>query len=139
MSVYEHRGAVPRIDPTATVAPTAVVSGEVTVGPGTRILHHAVISAEDGPVTLGADVVVMEHALIRGRAGHPCTIGDAVMIGPHAHVNGSAVGDGAFLATGSSVFPGSRIGAGSEVHDTMPSIMRWQSEFYQAHAENREI
>ncbi|WP_244209514.1 hypothetical protein [Rathayibacter festucae] len=37
------------------------------------------------------------------------------MIGPHAHVNGSTVEDEAFIATGASLFPGSRIGAGAEV------------------------
>jgi carbonic anhydrase/acetyltransferase-like protein (isoleucine patch superfamily) len=37
------------------------------------------------------------------------------MIGPHTHVNGSVVLDQAFIATGVSLFPGSRIGAGAEV------------------------
>ncbi|AXG55511.1 hypothetical protein SLCG_4356 [Streptomyces lincolnensis] len=32
--------------------------------------------------------------------------GDAVMIGPHAHVNGASVGSEAFAATGASLFPG---------------------------------
>ena len=38
-----------------------------------------------------------------------------MLVGPHAHVNGARVGDGAFLATGSALFPGCVIGAGSEV------------------------
>ena len=37
------------------------------------------------------------------------------MIGPHAHVNGSTVESECFIATGASLFPGSRIGAGAEV------------------------
>ena len=57
----------------------------------------------------------MENAVIRGRARHPAVIGDDVLIGPHAHVNGAQVADGCFLATGSSPFPGSVAGAGSEV------------------------
>jgi len=195
MPIFEHRGATPRIDPGAYVAPTAVISGAVIIGAGTRILHLAVITAEDGPVRIGTDVVVMEHALVRGRAGYPCVIGDAVMIGPHSHVNGATVGDGAFLATGCSIFPGARIGDGAEVRinavvqvnttlasgavvpigwvavgdrmfpadqhdkiwaiqqaldfpgtvygatrsDTMEDIMRRQSEFYGAHADDTEL
>src|SRR5262249_39910292 len=54
-------------------------------------------------------------ALIRGRAGHPATIGDHVIVGPHAHVNGAEVGDHAFLATGAAIFPGASVGAGAEV------------------------
>ncbi|MGH1548631.1 gamma carbonic anhydrase family protein [Leifsonia poae] len=89
--------------------------GDVRIAAGARILHGAVLSAEDGVVTIGEDSVVMEHALVRGRAGHPAHVGAAVMVGPGAHVNGSTVGDEAFIATNASLFPGSRIGAGAEV------------------------
>ena len=113
--LIEHRGARPTVDPSAYVAPTAVLCGDVHVGPEARILFGAVLTAEDGRVEVGARCVVMENAVVRGRDGHPATIGDDVMVGPHAHVNGSTVGDGCFIATGASVFPGSRIGDGAEV------------------------
>ena len=113
--LIEHRGASPRIEPSAYVAPTAVISGDVTIGPEARILHGAVVTAEDGRVTIGARVVVMEHALVRGRAAHPVSIGDDVMIGPHAHVNGATIADEVFIATGASLFPGSSVEAGSEL------------------------
>jgi len=111
----EHRGATPVIDPNAVIAPTAVVSGAVTIASGARVMHGAVITAEDGAVTIGENSVVLENAIIRGRAGHDVTIGDAVMIGPHAHVNGAIIGDEAFIATGASVFPGAIVEAGAEV------------------------
>jgi carbonic anhydrase/acetyltransferase-like protein (isoleucine patch superfamily) len=113
--LVEHRGHRPKVSPTAYVAPTAVVSGDVTLGPGVRVLHGAVVSAEDGTMTLGENVVVMENALVRARAGHPVIVGDAVMIGPHAHVNGAVIGAGVFVATGASLFPGSTVGDGAEV------------------------
>jgi carbonic anhydrase/acetyltransferase-like protein (isoleucine patch superfamily) len=113
--LFESRGARPRVDPGALVAASAVVSGDVTIGTGSRIMHGAVVTAEDGPVVIGADVVVLENAVIRGRAGHPTVIGDSVMIGPHAHLNGCAVGTGSFIATGASLFPGSIVGDGAEV------------------------
>lgn len=111
----EHRGGRPQVDPSAYVAPTAVLSGAVTVGAGARVLHGAVLTAEDGEVRIGARVVVMEHALIRGRATHPAVLGDDVMIGPHTHINGALVESEAFIATGASLFPGAVIGAGAEV------------------------
>jgi len=113
--LVRHRDREPSIHPTAYIAPSAVVVGDVRVEAGARVLHGAVITAEDGAVTLGENTVVMEHALIRGRAAHPARIGAAVMVGPHAHVNGSVVADEAFIATGASLFPGSRIGQGAEV------------------------
>lgn len=113
--LIEHRGRRPEIHPTATVAPNAVVAGDVTIAAGARVLFGAVISAEDGRVEIGSESVVMEHALVRGRAGHPVVLGDRVLVGPHAHVNGARIEDEVFLATGASVFPGSTIGRGAEV------------------------
>ena len=113
--LIEHRGAAPTVDPSAYVAPNAVLCGDVHVGPEARVLFGAVLTAEDGRVEVGARCVVMENAVVRGRDGHPVTIGDDVMVGPHAHVNGATVGDGCFVATGASLFPGARLGDGAEV------------------------
>lgn len=113
--LIEHRGAQPTIDPSAYVAPNAVVCGDVRIGAGARILFGAVLTAEDGHVAVGERVVVMENALIRGRRRTPAVVGDDVLVGPQAHVNGAVVEEGAFLATGAAVFPGAVVGAGSEV------------------------
>ena len=110
-----HRDHEPSIHATAYVAPSAVIAGDVRIGAGARILHGAVLTAEDGAVTIGENTIVMEQALIRGRARHPALIGSSVMIGPHTHVNGAVVEDEVFIATGASLFPGSRIGRGAEV------------------------
>jgi carbonic anhydrase/acetyltransferase-like protein (isoleucine patch superfamily) len=113
--LVEHRGARPTIDPSAYVAPTAVLCGDVHVGPDARILFGAVVTAEDGKVEIGARCVVMENALLRARAAHPVRLGDDVLVGPHAHLNGCEAGEGCFLATGCSLFPGARLGREVEV------------------------
>ncbi len=104
-----------RVHETATVAPSAVVSGDVTLGPGVRVLAGAVLDGSRGPITLGEDVLVMEHAVLRGRAEHPVTVGDAVLIGPHTNVTGARIGDEVFVATGACVFAGAVVGARSEL------------------------
>jgi carbonic anhydrase/acetyltransferase-like protein (isoleucine patch superfamily) len=113
--LLEHRGKRPVVPDSAYVAPSAVLCGAVVLGERVRVLHGAVLTAEDGAVRTGSDVVVMENALVRGRASHPTTIGDAVLIGPHAHVNGATVEDAVFVATGASLFPGSVAGTGAEL------------------------
>lgn len=112
---YEHLGARPRIHPGAVIAPTAVISGDVTVGAGSQVLHGAVITAEGGPVTLGENVIVMENALVRASAVHPVHIGSHVLVGPMASVAGATIADEVFLATGTRIFNGARIGRRSEV------------------------
>jgi carbonic anhydrase/acetyltransferase-like protein (isoleucine patch superfamily) len=113
--LVEHDGKRPSVHESAYVAPTAVVCGDVRVGPDSRILFGAVLTAEGGPVEVGERCIVMENALVRGRQGHPVVLGDHVLVGPHAHVNGARIDHDVFLATGVSVFPGARIGHGSEV------------------------
>jgi carbonic anhydrase/acetyltransferase-like protein (isoleucine patch superfamily) len=113
--LIRHRGRRPVIHPSATIAPNAVIAGDVRIAAGVRVLFGAVITAEDGSVRIGSESVVMEHALVRGRAAHPVVIGDRVLVGPHAHVNGARIEDEAFIATGASIFPGATIGRGAEI------------------------
>jgi len=89
--LVEHLGRRPTVDPSAWVAPTALLSGDVRVGPGCRVLFGAVLSDDGGSIELSEHVIVMEHALIRGRAGHPVQIGHNVIVGPFAHVNGARI------------------------------------------------
>src|SRR5437764_14080235 len=85
--LVDHDGRRPSVDPSAWVAPTAVLSGDVRVGPDCRVLFGAVLSDEGGPVELAEQVIVMENALIRGRGGQPARLGPHVIIGPHAHIH----------------------------------------------------
>jgi carbonic anhydrase/acetyltransferase-like protein (isoleucine patch superfamily) len=111
----ESQGMRPRIASEASIAPSAVISGDVVIGPHTRIGHGAVITAEGGPVVIGSHCVVMETAVIRGVPGQITTLGDHVMVGPRAYLVGCVVDDDVFLATGATVFNGAHIGQGAEV------------------------
>jgi carbonic anhydrase/acetyltransferase-like protein (isoleucine patch superfamily) len=111
----EHEGKRPSVDPTAWIAPTAVLCGDVTVGPRCEIAFGAVIAAEGGSVSLGTEVIVREHAVIRATAAHPVSIGDHVLLGPHAMLRGCEVADQCFIATGVAMFDGARIGHQTEI------------------------
>jgi gamma-carbonic anhydrase len=113
--ILTHRGERPVVPGSAYVAPSAVLCGAVTLGERARVLHGAILTAEDGEIWVGDEVVIMENSLVRGRSRHPVSVGNTVLIGPHAHVNGSTVEDEVFIATGASLFPGSVAGAGSEL------------------------
>ena len=108
--IIEHQGQSPTIDPTAWIAPNAVICGDVKIGAGSRVSYGAVLSAEGGPVEIGAHCIIMEHAVIRGTSPYPARLGDHVLVGPHAHLSGCTVGGNVFVATGASVFTGARLG-----------------------------
>ena len=51
----KHREITPSVHPDAYVAPTAVLSGQVSVGAGSCVLHGAVLTADGGPIVFGTD------------------------------------------------------------------------------------
>ncbi len=111
----EHRTKRPRVAESAYIAPTAVLCGDVTIGPHSRVLFGAVVTAEGGPVTIGANCVIMENAVVRGVPAHPTVLGDHVLVGPHAHLTGCVVEGESRIATGAVIFNGARLGLGAEV------------------------
>src|SRR3989442_11226277 len=113
--ILAHGGKRPLIDTSAYVAPTATICGEVSVGPESRVLFGAVLTAESGPVTIGERCIIMENAVIRGVAHHPASLGDHVLVGPHAHLSGCRIEDDVFIATGACIFNGATIGARATV------------------------
>ncbi len=113
--LIEHEGCSPTVHPTAYVAPTATLSGDVRVGPGCRVLFGAVLTAEGGPVELGEGTIVMENAVLRGTRRDPLRLGRQVLVGPTSYLTGCQVEDEVFLATGCRVFNAARIGTRSEV------------------------
>jgi gamma-carbonic anhydrase len=103
------------IDAGATIAPTALIDGDVTIGAGTCILPGAQIVSHGAPVVIGSDCVIMESAIIRGAGKHACHIGDGVLVGPHAHVSGARIEDGVFIGTGAVVLNGSVLRSGTVI------------------------
>ncbi|MDQ1137160.1 carbonic anhydrase/acetyltransferase-like protein (isoleucine patch superfamily) [Microbacterium sp. SORGH_AS 1204] len=112
---FSHLGEEPRIHPDAVIAPTAVISGDVTVGAGCQVLHGAVLTAEGSRIVLGENTIVMENALVRASSTHAVHVGPHTLIGPMASVAGADIGEEVFLATGTRVFNGADVGDRCEV------------------------
>jgi carbonic anhydrase/acetyltransferase-like protein (isoleucine patch superfamily) len=116
----------PKIHSSAYVAPSATISGDVTIGAGCAVLHGAVITAEGAPITIGSESVIMENAVLKASGGSarqfPLSIGDRCIVGPHAYVVGATIGNGCFVASGAKIFngaalePGSGVALGAIVH-----------------------
>ena len=110
-----HSSKKPFVDPSAWIAPNAVLCGDVTIGSGCRIMYGAQVIAETGSITIGRECIIMENAVLRSSSMHPLHIGNNCLIGPNAHVVGSTIEDEVFIATGAAVFHSSHLGKGSEI------------------------
>ncbi len=109
----------PKIHSSAYVAPTATLSGDVTIGAECAVLHGAVVTAEGAPVTIGPRTVIMENAVLKASGGsalqYPLSIGERCIVGPHAYVVGATIGNGCFVAGGTKIFNGATLEDGSGV------------------------
>jgi carbonic anhydrase/acetyltransferase-like protein (isoleucine patch superfamily) len=109
----------PSIDPTAYVAPTAVLVGNVQIGPRARIMYGAVLDSGGSRIEIGECSVVCENAVIRatgaGDKDYPVTLGDHVFVSPHSTLLGCTVEPCSYIATGATVLQGSLVKAGAAV------------------------
>lgn len=108
-------GHTPQVDPTAWIAPGAVVAGRVTLGPDAAVWYNAVIRAEMEAVTLGAGSNLQDGCVVHTDHGFPATIGADVTVGHRAVLHGCTVEDRCLIGMGSVVMNGAVIGAGSLV------------------------
>lgn len=105
----------PQIDPSAFIADTARVFGEVSIGAGASVWHGASIRAEVAPATIGRKTNIQDNAVLHTDDGFPVSLGDDVTIGHGAIVHGATVEDGALVGMGAVLLNGSRVEAGAFV------------------------
>ncbi|MET9552421.1 gamma carbonic anhydrase family protein [Streptomyces sp. NPDC006645] len=119
-------GKEPVIDPTAFVALTAVVVGEVTMAAGASVWYHTVLRADGGPIVVGADSNIQDNCTVHVDLGSPVTIGERVSVGHNAVLHGCTVEDDVLVGMGATVLNGGHIGTGSLVaaQSLVPAGMR---------------
>lgn len=123
-------GKTPQIDPTAWIAPTATLIGDVQVGPGASVWFGVVMRADLDRIELGAGSNLQDNVVVHADEGIPTIIGENVGVGHLALLHGTRVGsgslvgmgakllnnsvveEGGFIAAGALVLEGQRIEAG---------------------------
>jgi carbonic anhydrase/acetyltransferase-like protein (isoleucine patch superfamily) len=111
--LYELDGVAPRIDPTAFVAPTAVVIGDVEIGPETGVWFHCVLRGDDNFIRIGARSNLQDGTVVHiNSKTYPTIIGDDVTIGHGAIIHACTLHDWAFVGLGATVMDGAVIERG---------------------------
>ena len=105
----------PEVDPSAWVAPSAVVVGAVHLGPDSSVWYNAVWRGDSDRISIGARSNLQDGASVHVDRGHPVTLGADVSVGHNAVVHGATVEDGCLIGMNATVLSGSVIGTGSLV------------------------
>jgi carbonic anhydrase/acetyltransferase-like protein (isoleucine patch superfamily) len=106
-------GKTPRIDPSAWVAPTAVVLGDVEIGAQSSVWFHCVLRGDTNVIRIGARTNIQDGSILHvNRDTFACILGDDVTVGHGAIVHACTVEDGGFVGMGATVLDGAVIEAG---------------------------
>jgi carbonic anhydrase/acetyltransferase-like protein (isoleucine patch superfamily) len=111
--LLEYRGKRPRVHPSAFVAPTASIIGDVEVGEESSIWFGTVVRGDMGPIRIGARTSVQDNAVVHVSEGCSTIVGNDVTIGHAAVMEDCVIGDGALIGSNAVILNGARVGAGS--------------------------
>jgi carbonic anhydrase/acetyltransferase-like protein (isoleucine patch superfamily) len=103
------------IHPTAFIAPTASVMGDVALGEESSVWYGAVLRGDMAAITIGARTNLQDGTIVHVDAGVPCTVGARVGVGHRVILHGCTVEDDCLIGMGSVLLNGVRIGTGSVV------------------------
>ena len=150
--ILPFQGVYPKIHEDAFVAETAVVIGNVEIGPGASIWYGCVLRGDINWIRIGRDTNIQDGTVIHvnhdrvGDGGMPTSIGDEVTVGHMALLHACTVEDrafigmraavmdqavvesGAMVAAGALVTPRKRVGSGELWAGTPARRLREMSE-----------
>ena len=111
--IRSFEGMAPRIDPTAWVAPTAVVLGDVEIGAQSSVWFHCVLRGDTNFIRVGARTNIQDGSILHvNRDTFACILGDDVTVGHGAIVHACTVENGGFVGMGATVLDGAVIETG---------------------------
>ncbi len=105
----------PTVDPTAYIAPTAVLRGRVSIGPRAVVMFGVVARAEFDRIDVGAETNLQDNVVLHCDEGIPCVVGDRVIVGHAAVIHGAVVGDDCLIGIGARVLNRAVVGEGAWV------------------------
>jgi carbonic anhydrase/acetyltransferase-like protein (isoleucine patch superfamily) len=118
-----YRGVMPKIHPTAFVAPGAVIIGDVEIGAESSVWFGCVIRGDVNKIRIGARTNIQDGTVIHCASGeqpvsahskipengYPTIIGDDVTVGHMALLHACTVESRGFVGMKSIVMDGSKI------------------------------
>lgn len=115
LKVYAIDGITPVVDPTAFVHPTAVLIGDVIVGPCAYVGPLASLRGDFGRIVMGAGSNVQDGCVIHGIAQQDTIIESDGHIGHAAVLHGCHIGRNALVGMNAVVMDGAKVGEDSIV------------------------
>lgn len=110
MPLYAFEGKVPRVHPTAFVAPTACLIGDVTVEENASVWYNAVVRADFNPIVIRRGANVQDCAVLHVTPAGGVEIGAGATVGHLCLIHAASIGEEGLIGNSSTVLDGARVG-----------------------------
>jgi carbonic anhydrase/acetyltransferase-like protein (isoleucine patch superfamily) len=110
MPLFSFEGKHPRVHPSAFIAPTAVIVGDVTIEERASVWYNAVVRADFQPIVIHRGANVQDCAVVHVNGAQAVEIGPGATIGHNCTVHAAWLGEECLVGNGSTVLDGARIG-----------------------------
>ncbi|MFT4243480.1 MAG: gamma carbonic anhydrase family protein [Acidovorax sp.] len=110
MALYELDGTAPQVAPSAWVADSAQVMGNVVLGEDASVWFAAVVRGDCESIAIGAGSNVQDASVLHADFGKPLVIGERVTVGHQVMLHGCTIGDESLIGIGAIVLNGAKIG-----------------------------
>ena len=112
--ILPFNGSEPRIAPTAFVADSADLIGDVTIGEHSSVWFRCVLRADVHYIRVGARTNIQDGTVLHGMKDlYPVILGDEVTVGHNVTLHGCVIESRCLIGMGSVVLNNARIGEGS--------------------------
>ncbi|MGF1573133.1 MAG: gamma carbonic anhydrase family protein [Sumerlaeia bacterium] len=115
MPIIPFEGRIPKIHPTAFIAPTAVIIGDVTIEEGASVWYGAVLRGDLDPIVVGKNSNIQDGSVLHTALGSPCIVKENITVGHMACLHGCVIENGVLVGMKATVMNDSVIGAESIV------------------------
>jgi carbonic anhydrase/acetyltransferase-like protein (isoleucine patch superfamily) len=100
----------PRIDPTVFIEETAVIVGDVVIGPESSVWFHAVVRGDVNRIRIGDRTNIQDLSMLHVHGDHPLIVGNEVTVGHAVKLHGCTIKDRCLLGIGAIVLDGAVVG-----------------------------
>lgn len=112
--IIEYKGVKPKIHPSAFIAETAVISGDVTIEEGASIWYGCVLRGDVAKIIIGKNSNIQDNTVIHGTRpfhvqnktgaeGGSTIIGENVTVGHSAIIHAGRIHSNSFIGMGTIV------------------------------------
>ena len=113
MSLFSLPGRAPKLHPTAFVAPSADIIGDVTIAEEASVWYGCVLRGDINRIVVGPSSNVQDNSVVHLADDYPALVGAYVTIGHSAIIHACTIDDECLIGMGSCLLDGAVVGARS--------------------------